>query len=159
MRPRAYFVLRAAAALVVALVVLVISIFICNFIFFTIRLNGHESLLARPGGILLFLQFFPWTLLALDALMVLVLEQMLRYFKFAYRRPVLYLVLGLIAAVAAAGFALDRGTPFNDRALDWADHGRLPPPFIEIYEGAHRPLPPELRPGETRVFRVQVGQP
>ena len=59
MRPRLYFTLRAVALVFVALAVLVLSIFICNFIFFTIRLNGHESLLARPGGLLLFLRFFP----------------------------------------------------------------------------------------------------
>jgi hypothetical protein len=146
MRPRAYFVLKVAALVVVALCALVASVFICNFIFFTLRLNGQESLLARPGGLLLFLRFFPWELLLLDILCILVLERLLKHFSFGWRSPVLYLALALLALVVSAGFALDRGTRFNDEFLNRADHDVLPPPFGELYEYAHRPLPPEFRP-------------
>jgi hypothetical protein len=150
MRPRLYFTLRAVALALVVLAVLVLSVFICNFIFFTLRLNGHESLLARPGGLLLFLRFFPWELLVLDAAFVILLEWMLRRFKFAYQRPTAYLAFGLLVVVLSAGFALDRGTRFNDSVLDRADHGGLPRPFGDVYEHAHRPLPPGFRPDVIR---------
>lgn len=158
MRPRIYFTLRALALMLVALAVLVLSVFICNFIFFTLRLNGHESLLGRPGGIMLFLRFFPWGLLAIDAALIFLLEWMLRSFKFAYQKPTLYLALALVATVISAGFVLDRGTPFNDRVLMRADRGGLPPPFVQIYEGSRRPLPPEFRPVPMRVFEVEPAQ-
>lgn len=146
MRPRFYFTLKAAALALVALAVLALSVFICNFIFFMIRLNGHESLLAHPGGFFLFLRFFPWELLALDVALVLFLEWMLKRFKFAYQKPTLYLALALVVVVLSAGFAIDRGTRFNDRVLMRADRGGLPPPFVQIYEGSRRPLPPQFRP-------------
>lgn len=146
MRPRIYFTLRAAALAAVALAVLILSVFICNFIFFTLRLNGHESLLARPGGLLLFLRFFPWELLVLDAAFIILLEWMLKQFKFAYQKPTVYLAFSLLVVVLSAGFALDRGTRFNDAFLDRADHGGLPYPFGDVYQHAHRPLPPGLRP-------------
>lgn len=145
MRPKLYFTLRAVALVLVTLAVLALSVFICNFIFFTLRLNGHESLLSRPGGLFLFLRFFPWGLVVLDVALVFLLEWMLRQFKFAYQRPTLYLSLALVAVVLSAGFVIDRGTPFNDRILMRADRGGLPPPFVQIYEGSRRPLPPEFR--------------
>ncbi len=158
MRPRLYFTLRAVALVFVALAVLVLSIFICNFIFFTIRLNGHESLLARPGGLLLFLRFFPWELVVVDAALIFLLERMLKSFRFAYQKPTLYLALALVTAVLSAGFVLDRGTPFNDRILMRADRGGLPPPFTQIYEGSRRPLPPEFRPTQGSA-QMRVPQP
>ncbi len=162
MRPKYHFTLRAAALVLVALAVLVVSVFICNVLFFVLRLNGHESLLGRPGGLLLFLRFFPWELLALDVALILLLEWMLARFKFAYQKPTLYLALALVVVVISAGFALDRGTLFNDRVLMRADRGGLPPPFIQIYEGSRRPLPPEFRPGmsaSTTVVKVRVFEP
>jgi hypothetical protein len=144
MRPRVYFMLKAAGTVAVAAAVLVLSVFICNFIFFTIRINGHESLLARPGGLFLFLRFFPWELLAIDIALVILLEVLLKEFKFGYKSPVLYLGLVVLAVVISAGFVIDRATDLNDRALERADHHGLPPPFGEMYEYAHRPLPAEF---------------
>lgn len=159
MRPKVYFTLRAAALMLVALVVLTLSVFICNFIFFTLRLNGHESLLGRPGGLFLFLRFFPWGLLVIDIALIFLLEWMLKSFKFAYQKPTLYLALALVAVVLSAGFVIDRGTPFNDRVLMWADRGGLPPPFVQIYEGSRRPLPEEFRPRQATSTGFGAGVP
>lgn len=144
MRPRAYFVLKAAALVAVAFAVLVVSVFICNFIFFILRLNGHESLLGRPGGLWLFLRFFPWGLLILDALLFALLGWLIKQFRFGYSTPFVYLGLLSLALVVSLGFAIDRATDINDRALESADHDDLPFPFGDFYEYAHSPLPPEF---------------
>ncbi|HEV7449094.1 MAG TPA: hypothetical protein VGP13_00955 [Candidatus Paceibacterota bacterium] len=146
MRPRFYFTLKAAALVLVALGVLVVSIFLCNFIFFIIRINGHESLLARPGGIFLFLRFFPWGLLVIDAALIVLLEVLLKSFRFGYKSPIVYTTIAVLAVVIPLGFAIDRATDINDRVLERADHHGLPPPFGELYEHAHRPLPAEFLP-------------
>lgn len=146
MRPRLYFVLRAVALAAVVLATLVVSVFICNFLFFTLRLNGHESLLARPGGFLLFLRFFPWELLALDILLLALLDWLVRKFGFGYRTPLVYIAILSLALVFSMGFAIDRATDLNDRVLRHADDDDLPFPFGGVYERARRPLPPGFRP-------------
>ncbi len=140
MRPKLYFTLQVAALVVVAFCVLVLSIFIFNFLFFTLRINSHEALLGfGPRGIEAFLIFFPWELLALDVLLVLILQWMLRTFRFGYRIPALYLIGGLLGLSAAFGVTIDRGTLFNDFFLDEADNHQLPWPIGEFYGHARRP--------------------
>lgn len=152
MRPKFYFTAETILAGFVALLILLVSVGLLNFIFFGLRLNGHESLLNfGPQGIALFFFIFPWPLLALDVLLVLFLETLLRRFKFGYRAPVLYLLLGLLAVSISAGLALDRGTSLNDLLFTRAEHGELPSPFAEFYEGV-----PAAAPHEEGIFRGTI---
>src|SRR4051812_6361492 len=71
MHPRYYFVLRVAALVLVALGILFISVFIFNFLLFSIRINSQDTFLAfGPRGWGAFLVFFPWDLFAIDAVLV-----------------------------------------------------------------------------------------
>jgi hypothetical protein len=138
MTPRTYFTLKLTAFVATAIAVIVVSIFIFNFIFFSIRINEHDALLGfGPQGLYAFLRFFPWHLLAIDIGLIILLQWVVRHFRFAYKIPVLYLLAALILAAFALGFALDRGTPFNDRLHEGREH--LPRPVRGFYEGARRP--------------------
>ena len=142
MRPRVYFTLQMIALAVVSFFILVLSIFIFNFLLFTIRINSHDALLGfGPRGFEAFLFFFPWELLVLDVALIVALQWMLRTFKFGYKTPAVYLLLGLLGASMLFGFALDRGTLFNDHFLDEADRHHMGP-FGDLYGHARRPLPP-----------------
>jgi hypothetical protein len=143
MRPRIFFMLKIASIIILTVLVLVLSILICNFIFFTIRLNGHDALLSFGGsGILLFLQFFPWDLFFLDAIALFCLWLLVRQFKFGYRSPWLYALMLLLVVSVLGGAALDRATPLNDSLLHQADAGHLPPPLGELYtHSRHLPMP------------------
>ena len=141
MTPRAYFTLKILALGALALGVLVTTIFIFNFISFSVRVNHHEALLGfGPRGYLSFANVFPWHLLILDLLLVILLEWLIRKFKMGYNIPVLYLLGALIFGAATLGFALDR-TPFNDRVIE--HEGRLPPSIGRLYEHARRGPSPE----------------
>ncbi len=141
MTPRLYFTLKIAALLVTSLAILLVTVFIVNFIFFSIRLSSSETLIGfGPQGFGAFLAFFPWHLAILDVALVFLLQWLLRHFKFGYRVPLLYLLAGLIVGAGLIGFALDRATPFNDRMHD--GRGRLPPPMRMMYDRAHRGPPP-----------------
>jgi hypothetical protein len=141
MRPRLYFVLHMAALVVVTLAAIVISIFIFNFILFSIRINNQDAFLNfGPRGILAFLYFFPWSLFGLDIALIILLQFFLRKLRFGYKIPILYLLAGLIVSVLVFGFIIDRSSDINDRFLRGADEHRLPPPFGGIYSGArHMP--------------------
>lgn len=141
MRPKIYFTLKVAALVLVALAVLAISIFIFNFILFSVRINSHDSLLGfGPRGIEAFLLFFPWVWLAFDIALISLLEWLLRGFRFGYKIPVLYLLLFIFVITTFTALAIDRGTDVNDRLLRRADRHELP--FGgEFFEGARRPMP------------------
>ena len=137
MRPRFFFSLQVIATITVIIAILLITIFIINFIFFSIRISGQEQLLGFGSpGIRSFLRFFPWHLLILDGLLFWILQQLLRRFRFGYRIPMLYLFGTLLCLALAAGFILDRVTPFNERMHTGRAH--LPPPLAGLYEGQRK---------------------
>lgn len=139
MKPRLYFTLQIAAVAVVSLLILLCTIFIFNFILFSIRINSHEAFLSfGPRGIVAFLTFFPWPFVAVDVLLIAGLEWLLRTFKFGYRLPILYVLGGILALTFVAGFALDRGTHFNDRMMERAGRPGMPVPFGGIYRDVRR---------------------
>ena len=144
MRPRAYFTIKIVILGLVAIAILVVSVSILNFISFSLRLNGHDSLLRfGPQGALLFLQLFPWMLLITDIVLVVFLEWLVRQFRFGSKIPILYLLAGILIATVSVGLVIDRGTTFNDTFLDRADQHRLPGPFGDYFEGARRSPSPD----------------
>jgi hypothetical protein len=144
MRPKIYFTLQVAALVILTLAVLVVSVFIFNFLLFSIRVSGHLSFLGFGWeGLFVFLHFFPWGFLLLDVALIAILESLLRRFRFGYKVPVLYLLGGLLCLTVLAALLVDRGTGFNDMLLMHADRHELPGPFGEFYEHARIPLPPD----------------
>ncbi len=142
MHPRYYFMLRIAALVLVSIAILLITVFICNFLLFSIRINSTDSyLFFGPRGWGAFFSFFPWDLFAIDVVLVGVLLLLMRQFKFGYKSPILYVVLLLIAFTIAAGAFIDGTTDLNDRFLRAADNHHLPGPANMFYVSAHR-LPP-----------------
>jgi hypothetical protein len=140
-RPRLYFALHVAAAVVVSLIVLVLSVFIFNFILFSIRINSHDSLLGfGPRGFETFIYIFPWVLFFVDIALIFALEALVRRFRFAYKIPVLYLLAAIFFATLAMAFVIDSGTNVDDRMLSRADRNELPL-VGPVFEQARRPMP------------------
>jgi hypothetical protein len=134
---KAHFTFRVIMLAIISFLVLVISVFIFNFVFFYVRISGHNSLLGfGPEGFLFFLQAFPWAFFIVDVSLIIILEWLVRKFRFGYRSPVLYLLLGLLAVTISIGFCIDR-FGLNDDLLHQADMHRLPGPFEEMYEAVH----------------------
>ncbi|MDB5225191.1 MAG: hypothetical protein JWL87_143 [Candidatus Adlerbacteria bacterium] len=142
MRPRYYFVLKVAALSAIAAAILVVSVFILNFILFSIRINSQGTLIGfGPRGVFAFLAFFPWVLLLIDTALVFALQWLIREFRFGYRIPVAYVLAGLVLGTLVFGFLLDRGTGFNDELLRRSDRDELFRP-ANIFYGQVRRMPP-----------------
>lgn len=139
--PRIYFILRIVLIAAIALLVLIISIFIFNYVFFSLRVSGRGMLLDfGPRGFSSFLEYFPWLLLVVDLALIVILEWLLRQFRFGYRSPVLYLLLGIFAITLSAGYLMNRATNIDDVLLHQADRRLLFGPLGEVYEsvrGSH----------------------
>lgn len=157
MRSKLYFAVQIALTFIVACAVLALSIFLASYILFVLRINGHESLLSFGWrGVGVFFELIPWALVGADVVLLLVLEWMLRRFKFGYQHSILYLFLFLIVVAGTLGVALDRGTPFHDTLSKHAENNELVFPLTALYEHARRPAPGEL--GVYRGVVLSVGE-
>ena len=146
MHPKYYFWLRVAAVALVSFAALVVSVVICNFILFSIRINSQDVFLSfGPRGWGAFLYFFPWKLFIVDILLVGLLLWLLRQFTFGYKSPLLYMFLGLFVFTVGAGLLLDRATGLNEHFLREAEERRLPPPMRDFYVKVRHTPPPEFR--------------
>jgi hypothetical protein len=140
MTSRTYFTLRLVGAVAIAIGILLITIFIFNFLYFSIHVSSHDTLLQfGPRGLEFFALLFPWHLLVIDVGLIILLQWLLRQFKSGYRIPVLYLILTLLAAAALFGLLL-ASTPLNDDLMARTD--RLPAPLGSVYRHADDQLPP-----------------
>lgn len=142
MRPASLFKIEYLAILLLSAVVLLISIALAGYIFFALRVNGHDALLGfgTPGA-LAFLRVFPWGLFVLDIAFIFLLSKLIREFAFGYRRPVLGVLLVLFVGATVFAFVIDRETPLHDELMHEGEHGFLPPPVGGWYEHARGPAP------------------
>ncbi len=144
MRPRAYFVAKVAVLALVAVAIVLVSIFLLNFILFSIRISSQDALLGFGArGLAAFLALFPWGLLIIDVLLIAGAQWLVREFKAGYTLPISYVLMGLLAAVIVGGAFLDRAG-LNDQLLERFERDELHGPLGDLYKSA-RILPPPGR--------------
>ncbi len=103
---------------------------------FSIHESGELLLLGfGEKGLRALTALFPWLTLLLAFGAILLLEWLLRYFKFGYRISMLRIFLTL-TAIAITGSILINLTPLHARLLERADHDTLPV-IGAIYEEIH----------------------
>lgn len=126
MRPRAYFVLKMFILVFVVIVTTITSILLISYTLFILHTGGHVFLLGFGAkGIYEFLMIFPWLLLIFNIILLLFLDFLLKRFKFAYNRPILYVFLGTLVAITLCG-SLFNFTSFHKDMMYRAEGKRLP---------------------------------
>jgi len=140
---RWYFIMRIVLIGFLTLFALLLSSLICNSIVFIILSSGRSLLLDfGTRGIWSFLIFFPWPLLLIDLLCILLLQRLLSVFKFGYRIPVLYLG-GLIFVIGfGLGIIIHHDTPFNHQVVREGERRHFSGFLNDFLRGAHRPPSP-----------------
>ncbi len=126
MRPRYYFFIRAALGILSMLLVLFLVVYLISFIMFIMKVQGIWYL---PNfglsGLYRFLLAFPWFLVGIALVFVLLLELFIKKVKLVYRKPLLYSVLGVALFSVAAGFILAEA-PFHKRIFEKAREDEFP---------------------------------
>jgi hypothetical protein len=126
MRPRWQFVLQSALLVLGSVTVGLAVLYLASLFVFASRLNGAFY---APSfgvmGLLPFLRAMPWVLIALALLFIAALELLVRHFAFAYRQPLLYSALGVIA-FSIVGTSLVLETALHDRLEARAERGDAP---------------------------------
>lgn len=126
MRPRWHFALKAALMIVGAVIVVITLVYIFSFVIFVLRNNGVWFVPAFGfRGIGIFLMSLPWVIILAGLVFVGILEILVRHYSFAYRRPLLFSLSGIIA-LALVGSIVISQTPLHEKLFSRAQHGRLP---------------------------------
>jgi len=138
MRPRIYFIIKIISVIVVAALALFASALVVSFAFFSIHESGELFLLGFGArGLTTFLSLFPWGALIVAILLIVLLEWLLKHFRFTYRVPLLNMIFSGLFLVILIGLLITV-TPFHAMLLDKADKGELPI-VGELYESIHMP--------------------
>jgi len=141
LKSKTYFRLRFALLIIVIVAIVVVTLFFLSFILFSLRASGQAALIGfGPTGWQVFLALFPWKLTILEIVLILLLEYLLRSFRFGYKVPVLYLLFGVVLLMGLSAIAVDQ-TPLHRILLEQADQNHLPYPFGSMYENTRRPPP------------------
>ncbi len=136
---RLYFNLRIVAIVVVLILVLLLSIFLASFMFYSVRVAGSTSLFGfGRSGWEAFLVLFPWKVAIVDLLLIIVLGFLVRTFRFGYKSPALYLLLGLLVLMFGFGFVVDRGTSVHSRLMEETEQNRFRP-VNPLYNSVRHP--------------------
>ncbi len=136
MHSRIFFILRAVLIGVIAVFVLAISLFALSFAFFSIHASGARFLLEFGSqGFVTFVTLFPWTILFLFVVLLVVLELVMHHYTPAYRFSLLRIFLWVLC-ISVVGSTLIVFTPLHSFLLHEADNARLPL-IGPLYERVH----------------------
>jgi hypothetical protein len=109
MRPRWHFVLRASLFFTGLTIVSMALVYLASFIIFFFQRTGAISVpVFGFRGIISFLFSLPWLLILFGIIFVVLLELLIRRYSFAYRRPLLYSLLGIIVFASLVGFVVSK---------------------------------------------------
>lgn len=136
MRPRWYFVLRAALLLTGIFILSLALLFILSFILFALRQAGAWFMPSLgPRGWYAFARSLPWTLISLSLIFLFILEVLVRRYAFAYRKPLIYSLCGLVIAAIAGSYVV-LSTQFHPGLLRAARGPAPRMPFVgDLYRG------------------------
>ena len=151
----ALFVGKAIAFAILGIGVLITSALIINFILFSIHLNSHEMLLQfGPRGWSAFLRFFPWILLFVDIVCMVLLSILVKQFRFGYRTPLLYVLGGAVVLVIISGFLIEQHTPANRFFVGEGEPRGMHVPLGGMMRGMR--TPPQIEDGVCRCEVVSM---
>lgn len=126
MRPRWHFVLRAALSVTGLALAALFAVYLVSLAIFILRLNGGWFATSfGTAGLRVFLLGIPWAVVIIAIVFLVVVQLLVKHYSFAYRRPLLYSVIAIVAIVAIGGFAVAR-TGFHRELLSRARDERLP---------------------------------
>jgi hypothetical protein len=136
MRPKWHFVLKSALFILGVFIVLFLLLYFVSFTAFSVHQTGLDF---APGfgsrGWFDFIRYFPWFLVLLCIVFLGILEVLVRKFSFAYKKPLLYSALAIIALATLGGIAMAQ-SPFHPGFERFARRNHLPfaPDFYGHYE-------------------------
>ncbi|TSC70446.1 MAG: hypothetical protein CEO12_380 [Parcubacteria group bacterium Gr01-1014_46] len=148
MRSKAYFLIKLVVLAVVVMLVTFISVFLLSFTIFSMSLDGSLFLVRFGGtGLYHFIFILPWYLLAVDVLLLVLLDWILKSFRFGYKSPIVYLFIGTFFITTIISTLINL-TPFHQNLMKQIQTNKFPL-IPNIYSGVRSEV---QKPGTWKGF-------
>lgn len=126
MRPKIHFILKTASVILGACIAGLFVLYLTSFIVFSLQTSGIWYLPGfGPRGLKTVLFLLPWILFIISAVLIIILEILIKRFSFAYCRPILYSIAGIIIFIIFGSLIIHK-THFHANLFHRAQEGRLP---------------------------------
>jgi hypothetical protein len=126
MRPKWHFVLRAILLISGIVLAVLALLYLISFIIFILHQTGSWFVPSFGlHGINEFLISFPWLIVLVAAIFLILLEILVRRYSFGYQKPLLYTTVGILILVTIGGFVV-AATPLHRSLFDSARNEHLP---------------------------------
>ena len=146
MRPKWRFVIGTVLWILGLAMAALASLYLISLTVFVLHRSGLWFAPSfGPRGWMVLLFSFPWLILAAAVVFIAVLEFFVRHYSFAWRFPLLYSALAVMALAVAGGLIVAQ-TPLH---RDLRQGPQFTPPFFQI-----RPFYDRLDQGRPRSFSV-----
>lgn len=134
MRSKAYFLVKLGFLSILTVLITLVSIFLLSFILFSSSLDGSLFLIRFGGhGLYNFVLTLPWYMLLVDIFLFILLDLLLKSFKFGYKSPILFLFMGTFLVITAISTLLNL-TSFHQNIMSRMEKNKNPI-FHNIYSG------------------------
>lgn len=122
MKSKKYFLLHTIAFVLLCIFIFITTIFLISYTLFSIMGSGQLLLLGFGWkGTSEFFILFPWYIFLLDILLLIILDVVIRKFRFGYHVPIVYIFFGLTAVLVCIGYIVSVSS-FHKRLLYKTEH-------------------------------------
>ncbi len=146
MRPKIFFALKTFLFSLLTLLLIIFVIYLFSFLFFHLKMSG-VWFLPKFGfsatGILI--KSLPWLLILTVVVSVIILEIFIKRFSFAYRRPIIYSVIGIVLFALLSSFVIGKAQIHPN--LFWQAQEKKLPMVGKIYRNFGMPKLPQVHYG------------
>ena len=126
MHPKIYFVLKFILIVLIVLFFALFALYLISFIIFSLKVTGVWFLPKFGfGAIFIFFKSLPWLLILIAAILIIILELFVKHFSFAYRKPLIYSIAGIIILTLLGSFMISK-THLHSELFLRAGDGKLP---------------------------------
>jgi hypothetical protein len=125
MRPRWHFLLSAGLLFVGTILVVFTLVYLSSFAIFIFQQTPGPGPGMGARGLGVYLTSLPWIIILIAIIFLIILELLVRRYSFAYRKPLLYTILGIIVLIFLVSLLVAQ-TPFHKNLYDRAERDNLP---------------------------------
>lgn len=137
-KPKWQFVLQARLVIIGVTVLFIAAIFLISFVYELLVFGRPVPELGIGSrGFGFYLLLFPWIPVLVALLLTAVLGLVLQQYTFIYRKPLVYLLIGIIVAIGLATFILHI-TSFHQRFSGFSTQHKFPM-FRQFYGNYRMP--------------------
>ncbi|MFH1129631.1 MAG: hypothetical protein V1686_02765 [Patescibacteria group bacterium] len=109
MHPKFTYALKAIFMVATIIILIMIVVFLISFMVFSLKNNGAQFLITTGFmGVLYLIYSLPWVFVSVTLFAILLIEYLVKRFKFAYRRPLIYSLLIVLIFSTACGVLMHR---------------------------------------------------